>query len=289
MPDRLVELYGLVAAKVEAIGALLRESLAKDARALSAVDGQDRRHLAGRLEKEWSELVALVEQQGEMLGELGRRTQELSSLSAFLQTHYEREKASLARELHDELGGILTPAKMDLAWLQARLGNDAQYGDRMTRLSTLIDQGIDLKRRIIENLHPSLLDHLGLATAVQWYLDETCRAAHIECKLNVSPKLERLSSDLEIALYRIVQESVTNAVRHSKATKIELTVERTPDGVRLSVLDNGVGIPDLDGARKSSHGIVGMTHRMRAINGRLDISSREGEGTRVEAFLPLAA
>ena len=287
MPDRLVELYGLVAAKVEAIGALLRESLAKDARALSAVDGQDRRHLAGRLEKEWSELVALVEQQGEMLGELGRRTQELSSLSAFLQTHYEREKASLARELHDELGGILTPAKMDLAWLQARLGNDAQYGDRMTRLSTLIDQGIDLKRRIIENLHPSLLDHLGLATAVQWYVDETCRAAHIECKLNVSPKLERLSPDLEIALYRIVQESVTNVVRHAKAKRVELDIEREKGGLRIKIRDDGVGIPDLRRARKLAHGLAGMSQRMRAINGTFDVKSRAGEGTRIEAFLPL--
>jgi len=86
-----------------------------------------------------------------------------------------------------------------------------------------------------------------------------------------------------------VQESVNNAVRHSKATRIELTVERTDSGVRLTVRDNGIGIPDLERARKQSHGLVGMTHRMRAINGTLDISSRKGEGTSVEAFLPLAA
>jgi NarL family two-component system sensor histidine kinase LiaS len=108
----------------------------------------------------------------------------------------------------------------------------------------------------------------------------------LESRVTVS-KLERLSPDLEIALYRIVQESVINAVRHSRATRIELVVERTPQGVKLSVLDNGVGIADLERARKSSHGLVGMTHRMRAINGTLDISSRKGEGTKVEAFLPL--
>src|SRR6185295_17873113 len=127
MPDRLVELYGQVARKVEDIDSLLTKALA---------NGHDR-ELDEQLRREWRELVTLVARQRDMLGELGRRTQELSSLSAFLQTHYEREKASLARELHDELGGILTPAKMDLAWLQARLGNDAQYADRMTRLSTL--------------------------------------------------------------------------------------------------------------------------------------------------------
>jgi signal transduction histidine kinase len=278
MPDQLVELYGQVAARVAELDSELKSLLASCAR-----DDRGR-----QVRERWDELVVLVQRQHDMLGDIGRRTRELASLSAFLQTHYEREKARLARELHDELGGILTPAKMDLSWLEARLAGDAQYNERMARLSKLIDQGIDLKRRIIEELRPSLLDHLGLAAAVQWFVDETCGAAKLESRVTVS-KLERLSPDLEIALYRIVQESVNNAVRHSKATKIELTVERTGEGVRLCVHDNGVGISDLERARKQSHGLVGMTHRMRAINGTLDISSRKGEGTRVEAFLPLAA
>ena len=278
MPDQLVELYEQVALHVAELDSDLKSVLASCANA-------DR---ADRVKARWEDLTALVRKQKEMLGDIGRRTRELASLSAFLQTHYEREKARLARQLHDELGGILTPAKMDLSWLESRLGGDAQYRERMARLAALIDQGIDLKRRVIEELHPSLLDHLGLAAAVQWYVDEVCGAAKLESRVTVS-KLERLTPDLEIALYRIVQESVTNAVRHSKATKIELVVERTPQGVKLSVLDNGVGIADLDRARKASHGLVGMTHRMRAINGTLDISSRKGEGTKVEAFLPLAA
>src|SRR5262249_51213408 len=140
--------------------------------------------------------------------EVEKRTGELSSLSAFLQTNSEREKAALARELHDELGGILTPAKMDLAWLQGRLGGDPEYGERMNRLAKLIDQGIDLKRRIIEDLRPSLLDHLGLSSALQWYVDEACHAANLQCELHIAADLERMPGDLEIALYRIVQESV---------------------------------------------------------------------------------
>jgi signal transduction histidine kinase len=277
MPDQLVELYEQVAACVAELDADLKHVL--------AAEGSDR---ARRARAQWEELASLVRRQNDSLGEVGRRTRELSSLSAFLQTHYEREKARLARELHDELGGILTPAKMDLSWLESRLGGDAQYRERMARLSALIDQGIDLKRRIIEDLHPSLLDHLGLAAAVQWLVDDACGAARLESRVTVS-KLERLSPDLEIALYRVVQESVNNAVRHAKATRIELVVERTKDGVRVCVRDDGVGIADLERARKQSHGLVGMTHRMRAINGTLDISSGKGEGTRVEAFLPLAA
>ena len=117
---------------------------------------------------------------------------------------YARPAIQTLERLHAELGGILTPAKMDLSWLQAHLSPDAQAAERMSRLSALIDQGIDLKRRVIEDLHPSLLDHLGLASAVQWFMEETCGAAKIECSLVVSPQLERLDPDREIAIYRII-------------------------------------------------------------------------------------
>jgi signal transduction histidine kinase len=285
MPDRLVEILEQVAAQVDRIDATMKSVTGADATGLESLERRKRIEL---LRTQWDQLAALVAQQKAMLGEMARRTQELSSLSAFLQTHYEREKAALARELHDALGGILTPAKMDLSWLQTRLGQDPQYGERMARLSALIDQGIDLKRRIIENLRPSLLDHLGFAAAVQWFVDETCGAAKIRSRVTIS-KLERLSPDLEIALYRVVQESVTNVVRHARAKNVELIVERTPAGLRVAVWDDGVGIEDLERARKQSHGFAGMTQRMRAINGTLDIVSRKDEGTRVEAFLPLAA
>ena len=219
---------------------------------------------------------------------MAARTREFDDFSHYLQTSSEREKALLARELHDSLGGILTPAKMDLAFLEARLGKDPEYIDRVHRLSALIDQGIDLKRRIIENLRPSLLDHLGFAAAVQWHIDEACGGAGITCKASIS-ELERLPSDLEIALYRVVQESVSNIIRHAQAKNVDLVIERTPLGLRVEIRDDGVGIADLEGARKQSHGLAGMTQRMRAINGTLDVKSNVGRGTRVEAFLPIAA
>jgi signal transduction histidine kinase len=273
MADRLLPLFELLSGKVREIDALVKAGSARDERALARV---------------WKELLEIVAQQKEMADDIARRTQELSSLSAFLQTHYEREIAALARELHDQLGGILTPAKMDLAWLQTSLGDDPRFAERMARLNLLIDQGIDLKRRIIENLRPSLLDHLGFGAAVQWLVDETCGAAKIRSRVTIS-KLERLSPDLEIALYRIVQESVTNVIRHAAARNLDLIVERTDRGLRVAVCDDGVGIDNLEHARKASHGLAGMTQRMRAINGTLDISSRSGKGTKVEAFLPIAA
>jgi signal transduction histidine kinase len=220
--------------------------------------------------------------------EVARRTQELASLSAHLQMHTEREKAALARELHDELGGILTPAKMDLSWLQSRLGADPDFRERMGRLGALIDQGIDLKRRVIEKLRPSLLDHLGLASALQWYVDEACRTARIEPHLHISKTLERLPPDLEIALYRLVQEAVTNVVRHAKAAHLDLTLERTSPGLHMTISDDGVGIANVEAAKKLAHGLAGMSHRVRSINGTMDVHSLSGKGTRVELFVPLA-
>jgi signal transduction histidine kinase len=288
MPDRLVDLYQRLADKVEEIDALMNEADRGDEREIPGAGREDRRRERDKFSAQWDELAALVGRQRSILGAIVRQADEVSSLSSFLQTDHEREKANLARELHHQLGGILTPAKMDLSWMQARLGDDPMYAQRLARLSALIDQEIDLKRRIIEDLHPSLLDHLGLAAAVQWYVDETCGAANIGCRVTIA-KLERLPSDLEIALYRVVQESVTNVVRHAKAKNVELVVERNDKGLRVAICDDGVGIEDMDRARKLSHGLTGMTQRMRAVRGTLDIRSRQGGGTRVEAFLPIAA
>jgi signal transduction histidine kinase len=239
-----------------------------------------------RLRSLSDELRALVHDEVER--QVAHRTDELASLSAFLQTNAEREKASLARELHDQLGGILTPAKMDLAWLQARLGQDPEFRERMGRLARLIDDGIDLKRRIIENLRPSLLDHLGLSAALEWYVEEACRAAGIEPHLHISKALERLTPDLEIALYRLVQEAVTNAVRHAQAAHLDLTLERAARGVHITISDDGIGIGNLEAARKLSHGLAGMSHRVRSMNGTFDVHSLSGKGTRIEMFVPLA-
>jgi signal transduction histidine kinase len=233
-----------------------------------------------------SALEAALESGERLEGEVARRTRELSSLSAFLQTSAEREKASLARELHDELGGILTPAKMDLAWLQARLGSHDEYAERMRRLGLLIDQGIDLKRRVIERLHPSLLDHLGLPAAIQWFAEETCVSAGLDCRIEVAREFARLPGDIEIALYRLVQESLTNVVKHAKAKKVVVEASRTPEGVALSVEDDGVGIADVEAARRLSNGLAGMSHRMRAMGGRFDVTSAAGKGTRIEVFVP---
>lgn len=276
-------------AKADVTAEKISTRLAQVEAALARVDPKDCEdarealvELRGLLEQQQAGAAEAVEQ------EVAERTRELSSLSNFLQTHSEREKALLARELHDALGGILTPAKMDLAWLEAKLADHPDYGARIKRLSALIDSGIDLKRRIIENLRPSLLDHLGLASALHWYVQEACRAAGIESRLMVSERLERLPSDLEIALYRLVQESVNNIVKHAQAKTLDLALERTDDGLQLSIADDGVGIADLEYAKRLSHGLAGMMHRVRSVGGSFDVRSQLGKGTRIDVFVPLA-
>jgi signal transduction histidine kinase len=226
---------------------------------------------------------------GELRGMVVRLRSENSSLAAlskFLQMQSEREKAALARELHDQLGGLLTPAKMDLAWLEARLGEDPQFAPRLQRLSKLIDEGIDLKRRIIEALRPSLLDHLGLSAALTWHVEDACRAANLECRTRFSDQVGRLPADIEITLYRLVQEMVSNVAQHSRAKGLDLELAPAPGGLRLMVTDDGVGIDDVQAAL-SSHGFSGMQQRVNGLGGTFKVTSTKGKGTKIEVFVPL--
>jgi signal transduction histidine kinase len=223
-----------------------------------------------------------------LVASLRSENSSLAGLSKFLQMQSEREKAALARELHDQLGGLLTPAKMDLAWLEERLGSDPQYAPKLQRLSRMIDEGIDLKRRIIEALRPSLLDHLGLATALQWHVDDACKAAKVNCRLDFSDKVGRQPADVEITLYRLVQEIVANVVQHSRAKSLELELGPATGGLRLRVKDDGVGIDDVEAALRS-HGFSGMQQRVKSLGGTLVVTSAPGKGTSIEAFVPVGS
>lgn len=219
--------------------------------------------------------------------EVADRTLQLSSLSKFLQIQSENERANLARALHDELGGILTPAKMDVTWLEGRVGKVPDVAQRLARLSILLDSGIDVKRRIIENLRPSILDHLGLGAAVRWHVEETCETAGLKCSLDLDPKLGRLPPELEISLYRVVQETVGNVVRHARARTLHLQLQRLEAAISLEVSDDGVGLRDPAEAERQAHGISGMRQRLASVGGSLGIEQAAEGGTRVRALVPL--
>lgn len=217
------------------------------------------------------------------------RTEELSSLSTHLQVSSEREKAQLARDLHDELGGILTSAKIDIAWLEGHSkAADPDVVPRLKRLATVLDEAVDLKRRVVENLRPSLLDHLGLGAALEWHVNETCRKAGLNSELRIRlDDGEAVPPDMAIAIYRLVQEGLVNVVNHAKASSVEVSLERVPGGYRLRLADNGVGIVGFR-PEAMSHGLAGMRHRALALGGRFDLATAPGGGTRIEAWFPVA-
>lgn len=292
--DLIVQIDTIISRRVDRQGADWDSSIETNRTAIFTVVGLNIVLIGGvvllliRETRQRNELMHIVATHADTLvKEVAERTAELSSLSAFLQTNSERERAELARELHDELGAILTPAKMDVDVLTARLAGQPDFAVRLERLRLLLEEGIDVKRRIIENLRPSLLDHLGLGPALHWHVQETCKAANLECRLNVAQSLERLTPDLEIALYRIVQEGLTNVIKHAKAKSVDFTVERAADGVRVVMVDDGEGIADLGAANHLAHGLTGMRHRAMSINGRFEIRSAPGKGTAVEVFIPL--
>jgi signal transduction histidine kinase len=217
------------------------------------------------------------------------RTQELSELSTHLQTVAEKERSQLARDLHDELGGLLTAAKMDLSWLQGRLDETA-IQQRLQQLGAALDEAMGVKRRVVENLRPSLLEHFGLATALRAYLEAASRQASLRCEATIDETADSLgASDVAIALFRVAQEAFTNVARHAGATCVRVQLECAAAAYRLTIADDGHGFDPASPGLQRSHGITGMRHRIRALGGRFELESSPGEGTVLRAEVPREA
>ena len=215
-----------------------------------------------------------------------KNADECLQLAAYLQRTREAERAALARELHDELGAILTAARLDVAWLAAQPGcQDPAIAQRVAALQRVLAEGIGLKRRIVEDLHPTVLTHLGLVPALEQLLS-THRprfAGRIDVELD-----ERISLTGEpaLALYRIVQEALTNIHKYAEARWIRVSLRRARGRIELEIADDGRGF-DVDGVGAGHHGLAGMRHRMLAVEGSFEVASAPGEGTLVRAVLPL--
>ena len=230
----------------------------------------------------------LIEEQRRLEHEVATRTEELSELSTYLQSVREEEKSRLARDIHDELGGILVGAKMDVAWAVQRSKNaHPEIAEKLTRALAVLDEGVELKRRIIEELRPTLLDNLGISSALDWQVRQACERAGLHCELNLADL--DLPPSVSIAIYRIVQEALTNIIKYASARNVDVELLGDEEGVSLIVHDDGAGLPAGVETNRLSHGIIGMRQRVRALNGTFKISSRPGSGTTIEVFVPLPA
>ena len=217
------------------------------------------------------------------------RTKELYELSTQLQYQSEKEKSSLARELHDEMGALLTSAKLELNWIQRHHSvDDQQLLARLTQLSNVLDQITHIKRRVIENLHPSLLTHLGLGPALTWHVQQTCDNAGLIHQVQMPDEDVLIDKDISLVLYRVVQEALNNTLRHAQANKVLVALAVTPSGYELKVQDDGIGIVSTR-PEQLSHGIAGMRHRVTAMGGCFTVSSQPGQGTCIEVHIPRAA
>jgi signal transduction histidine kinase len=241
----------------------------------SATLGAARRRHAGELQAERDQLE----------GEVASRTSELTRLAEDLQTAREDERGRIARELHDELGALLTAAKLDAARLKRSLAevHSLDINERLAHLTTTLNDGIGLKRRIIEDLRPSSLSNLGLKAAVEILATEL--GARADLKINTEIEPFQLDEAAEITLYRMVQESLTNVVKYAEAGEVNVRMVREGDQIIATVRDNGKGF-DAGRVRGSTHGLVGMRYRVQARGGRLQVNSSPGQGTTVSAVVP---
>ena len=212
------------------------------------------------------------------------RTATLTELANHLQQVREDERGHLARELHDELGALLTAAKLDVARLKSKIEmSNPEIADRVKHLSETLNSGIALKRRIVEDLRPSSLANLGLATSLEILTADFAQRSGVAIESNF--EAVELPDATELTIYRLVQESLTNIGKYAKASHIQVTVHRYPTYVAVQIQDDGEGF-DLAIVRPNSHGLTGMRHRVEAAGGRLTIYSALGEGTTISAVIP---
>jgi signal transduction histidine kinase len=230
----------------------------------------------------------LLSQKLKLEREAEERNRELVELSTHLQSVAEREKASLARALHDELGGLLVGARMDISWVEQHLADTPDLRQRLQRVQQSLSAGVDMKRRIIEELRPTLLDNMGLFAALRWQLKETCGSAGLKCVESYPDEEPKFNSEASIALFRIAQEAFANILKHSAAKAVDLTVDLDGDAVVMRISDDGSGIPPARLTAIISHGLASMRHRVRALGGRLDIRSSAAGGTTLLVRIPAA-
>ncbi|WP_411877572.1 CHASE3 domain-containing protein [Polaromonas sp. YR568] len=212
------------------------------------------------------------------------RTANLAELATHLQNVREDERGHLARELHDELGALLTAAKLDVARLKSRLaGNLPEAAERLAHLTNTLNSGIALKRRIVEDLRPSSLSHLGLVAS----LEILAREFEERSGLSITTDLEtvELGGSAQLTVYRLVQESLTNIGKYAEAEQAEISLHNFDGYITVEVKDNGKGFK-VGSVGAGSHGLAGMRHRVEAAGGRLTVTSTEGEGTLISAVLP---
>jgi protein-histidine pros-kinase len=212
------------------------------------------------------------------------RISELSELATHLQISAEAERSALAKELHDELGGLITAAKMDMAWLSSHIGTalDPAADEKFRSVVQMLNQAMTLKRRVVESLRPSLLDHFGLPVALRSHLDENCGRAGLEYVATLPEETLDLAPASQLALFRVAQEALAGVLSRGTAKHIELVIEVEGEGYSMLIGDDGAAFdPEM------MRSLVGMRHRIGGAGGTLEADSLpDGQGNRIRVYVP---
>ena len=214
--------------------------------------------------------------------------EKLRRLAAHLISVREEERTHIAREIHDELGQVLTGLKMEVTWLAKRL-KEKPLIEKTDSMCKLIDSSVQTVRKIATGLRPEVLDEMGLVAAVAWQAKEFQKRTGIRCRSKLPSESAKLDLDVSTTVFRIFQEILTNVARHSRGTRVDIELSVTEEQVALEVVDNGIGIPaaDLDG--RKSLGLLGMHERALLFGGEVKITGTPGQGTRVAVTIPIRA
>jgi len=210
----------------------------------------------------------------------------LRRLAAHLISIREEERAHIAREIHDELGQVLTGLKMEVTWLAKRLKDKALI-EKTDSMCELIDSSVQTVRKIATGLRPEMLDDMGLVAAVGWQAKEFQKRTGIRCRAKLPPET-KFDIDISTTMFRIFQEILTNVARHSRATRVDIELALGDAEVSLEVVDNGVGIQDSELHARKSLGLLGMQERALLFGGDVKVSGSPGHGTRVSVAIPLS-
>lgn len=238
------------------------------------------------LQRRNRELQQLQAQREQALADANESHERLRRLTMRLEAAKEQERKYIARELHDEFGQALTAAKINLRLALAQAGREGAE-ERISDTIALVERLITQVRALSLDLRPPLLDELGLLPALEGYLAAVSERSGVPIDVQLPPQLPRAAPERDIAVFRIVQEAITNALRHAQPQRLHVALAAEPEGVRIDVRDDGRGFdPSAVAAAGGGFGLFGMRERVHDLGGRWQLQSAPGQGTRIEAFVP---
>jgi signal transduction histidine kinase len=240
------------------------------------------------LKKGNEELKEEITMRKQVEEELKDSHEQLRNLSMYLLDVREEERTNVAREIHDELGQRLTAMKMDVSWLSKRLSKDQEsLLEKAQSITKSIHTTIHTVKKISSNLRPSVLDHFGLSAAIEWEAKEFGNRTDIPCNITIVPEDIILDKDLSTSIFRIFQETLTNVIRHAKATRVDMSLKEEAEKIVLEVIDNGKGITKEQVSSPISFGLIGIKERVKALRGEVTIRGIPKQGTTVTITIPL--